>query len=202
MGRTIDLGAHRPLTRRVTALFRTATDAQVYRGLAWYVDASAQARELGERFGYEHEQACGVIAALSPQTAWWQNVMLAKQAMTAGAMVQGHTRDAMRKVNAILSGVDPLDALGGLKVRSFYENLRYEGQDDGVTIDRHAWDIATGLKGYAQSLTITPGRYAQAAEAYRRAADILNREYGLRMTGAEVQAVTWVTWRDAHGIRD
>ncbi len=199
MGRTIDLGVHRPLTRRVTAIVRSATDDQIDRGMTWYAQALFDATELADGTGFAVEQAAGVVAALSPQTAWWQNLMLAKQALGAGVMVQGHTGDSMRKVNAILQGAEPLDVLGGLKVRSFYANIVSGGLDDGVTIDRHAWDIATGLKGYAQNLSITPGRYAAASECYSRAASILS---DLGATPAQLQAIAWVAWRDAHGIRD
>lgn len=199
MGRTIDLGTNRPLTRRVTSLVRTASADQLERGRSWYQQAMMDAFAIASDTGYALETVAGVIAALSPQTAWWQNLMLAKQAASAGVMLQGHTGDSMRKVNAILQGAEPLDVLGGLKVRSFYANIISGGLDAGVTIDRHAWDICTGLKGYAQSLSITPGRYAAASECYSRAAGILS---DLDMTPAQLQATAWVIWRDAHGIRD
>lgn len=185
-----------PLTRRVTALVRTGTPDQIQRGLCWYVEAHGHASELAAEFGYTTEAAAGVIAALSPQTGWWQNLMLARQACELGELIQGHTGDAMRKVNAILAdpNTQPLDVLGGLKVRSFYRNIVSGGYDvEYVTIDRHAFDIATGVRLNGASLT--PRRYEETAEVYRRAAKILG------MTPAQAQAAAWVIHRDALGIR-
>lgn len=186
----------RPLTRRVTTLVRTGTDDQLKRGLCWYAEAHGHASELAAEFGYTLEQAAGVIAALSPQTHWWQNLMLARQALELGEMIQGHTGDAMRKVNAIIrdANSDPLEYLGGLKVRSFFRNIRSGGYDrEYVTIDRHAFDIATGVRLNGASLT--PRRYEETAEVYRRAASIVG------MTPAQTQATAWVIHRDALGIR-
>lgn len=185
-----------PLTRRVTALVRTGTPDQLKRGMCWYVEAHGHASELSAEFGYTTEAAAGVIAALSPQTGWWQNLMLARQACELGELIQGHTGDAMRKVNAILAdgNLNPLDVLGGLKVRSFYRNIVSGGYDTTyVTIDRHAFDIATGVRLNGASLT--PKRYEETAETYRRASKILG------MTPAQAQATAWVIHRDALGIR-
>jgi len=185
-----------PLTRRVTTLVRTGTPDQLQRGLCWYAEAHGHASELAAEFGYTVDAAAGVIAALSPQTGWWQNLMLARQACELGEMVQGHTGDAMRKVNEILAdpNTQPLDVLGGLKVRSFYRNIVSGGWDrEYVTIDRHAFDIATGVRLNGSSLT--PKRYEATATVYRRAADILG------MTPAQAQATAWVIHRDALGIR-
>jgi hypothetical protein len=185
-----------PLTRRVTALVRTGTADQLKRGVCWYEEAHGHASELAAEFGYTTEAAAGVIAALSPQTGWWQNLMLARQACELGELIQGHTGDAMRKVNTILAdpNVNPLDALGGLKVRSFYRNIVSGGWDrEFVTIDRHAYDIATGVRLNGSSLT--PKRYEATAETYRRASKILG------MTPAQAQATAWVIHRDALGIR-
>lgn len=193
-----------PLTRRVTALVRTGTEDQLKRGRCWYVEAHGHASELAADYGFTVDQTSGVIAALSPQTQWWQNLMLARQACEYGEILQGHTGDAMRKVNAILADANaqPLDVLGGLKVRSFYQNIRAMGYDSAVTIDRHAYDIATGVRLNGSSLT--PKRYAATAEVYTRAASILATEgfgAGGPLTGAMVQAQAWVIHRDALGIR-
>ena len=185
-----------PLTRRVTALVRTGSDDQLRRGICWYAEAHGHASELAAEFGYTTEAAAGVIAALSPQTGWWQNLMLARQAVELGEMIQGHTGDAMRKVNAILAdaNTNPLDVQGGLKVRSYYRNIVSVGYDvEYVTIDRHAYDIATGVRLNGASLT--PKRYEETAEVYRRASKILG------MTPAQTQATAWVIHRDALGIR-
>ena len=190
-----------PLTRRITTLVRTGTPDQLHRGMCWYAEAHGHASELAAEFGYTTEQAAGVIAALSPQTQWWQNLMLARQACELGEMIQGHTGGNMRKVNAILADANtqPLDVLGGLKVRSFYRNIVSGGFDrEYVTIDRHAVDIATGVR--LNTASLTPRRYEETASKYRAAAEILSREVQV-MTPAQVQATAWVIHRDALGLK-
>lgn len=191
-----------PLTRRVTAIIRNGTPAQLHSGRTWYATAHGIGSEFAAEYGVTVECALGVIAALSPQLGWWQNVMLARQALDAGIMAQGHTHDNMRKVNAILAGAEPLDVLGGLKVRSFYRNMRSGGFDvEHVTVDRHAFDIATGVRLNGASLT--PNRYAETAETYKRAAVILQGEgfgNGGPFTPAMAQATAWVIHRENLGI--
>jgi hypothetical protein len=139
--------------------------------------------------GLALEQAIGIIAALSPQQQWWQNVMLARQASEAGVMVQGHTTDNMRKVNEILQGAEPLDVLGGLKVRSFYVNILEAGTDDGVTIDRHAWRTVCGRHELGQRSAVpTDKAYLLAAEAFQAAA----RHCEEPITAAQLQATVWI----------
>ena len=47
----------------------------------WYDTANKVAKDMGQKHGYSHEQAAGVLAALSPQNAWDNNVALAERTM-------------------------------------------------------------------------------------------------------------------------
>lgn len=47
----------------------------------WYVGANKIAQELSGKYGVNLEEAGGVIAALSPQKDWYQNVSLAERVM-------------------------------------------------------------------------------------------------------------------------
>ena len=47
----------------------------------WYVGANLTAQDMGARFGYTQEQAAGMLAALSPQKDWYQNMALAEAVM-------------------------------------------------------------------------------------------------------------------------
>jgi hypothetical protein len=49
----------------------------------WYGTANKLAKSMGDKYGYSHEQAAGVLAALSPQNAWDNNVALADRLMDA-----------------------------------------------------------------------------------------------------------------------
>ena len=47
----------------------------------WYVGANLTAQDMAARFGYSQEQAAGILAALSPQKDWYQNMALAESVM-------------------------------------------------------------------------------------------------------------------------
>lgn len=195
----LDYPSRTAMVRNILREYR-ATDKHT--GREWYAEANGKAAELAESTNGRTTwiQAAGVIAALSPQTQWWQNVMLAKQAIDLGAMVQGHTGDAMRKVNRILT-VQDVDSqavavnaiLGGLKVRSFFHNIVTAGGVDGVvTIDRHAWRTVCGAHPLGKRNNVPTERaYQLARDAFIRAAEILQSQ-GDEITAAQLQAVVWV----------
>lgn len=178
----IQLPSRTAMVRNILREYR-ATDRET--GRDWYLEANGIAREYATTYGLTLSQSAGVIAALSPQTQWWQNLMLARQVMSAGAMVQGHTRDTMRKVNVILAtDPEPLEVLGGLKVRSFYENISQPWLREPVTIDRHAFRTATRWE-HAKAVP-TDRVYRDVADAYRHAAKLVN------LRPNELQAIVWV----------
>lgn len=53
------------------------------RSKLWYVGGNRIAHSFADRFGIEPRQAAGIIAALSPQKDWFQNVSLAERIMSA-----------------------------------------------------------------------------------------------------------------------
>jgi hypothetical protein len=176
------------MTRNILREYRAVRPVDITAGKHWYSDAFFTAADLANETGFALEQCVGVIAALSPQQQWWQNVMLARQAVTAGVMIQGHTGDNIRKVNAILQGAEPLEVLGGLKVRSFYNNILSEGQDDGVTIDRHAWRTAMGRNELGTRNAVPTDRaYLACVDAYQHAATFIQD-----VTPAQLQAIVWI----------
>jgi hypothetical protein len=105
----------------------------------------------------------------------------------------GAFNDALRKADAIAAGADPLDVLGGRKVRSFYRNI--VGHTGHVTVDRHAVAIVAGrpLTDREGKVLERIGPYTYVAGAYRAAA----RRLGVAPT--ELQAVTWLVWRRLKG---
>ena len=87
---------------------------------------------------------------------------------------------------------DPLDILGGRKVRAFYSAILTSGLTDQVVIDRHAYDLAEDTRG--SHLSLTDKRSRVTAENYRNAAKRLQRS-GTMITACQLQATTWLTWR-------
>lgn len=178
-----------PSPEKIIAAFKAIDDlADVSAGIAWYEDAYGIAESLGVVYGCTTAQAAGVIAALSPQQGWAHNVKSAEKFLATGARV--HTESNMSKCRRILAGEDILRVLNAPKTQNFYLGIVSLGVE-GVCIDRHAIDIALGVRHTeATRPTIGAKLYITASQAYRDAAETLNAE-GVCITPAELQSVTW-----------
>ncbi len=189
---------------QILSVYNSATPDQLTAGLAWYavgaqqVCADIQAAALaanGKRLF--HSQAAGILAALSPATGWGDNVSGAIEHVITGNM-NAQTPLFNERARAIYDGADPLTVLGGRKVRSFYRNIADPTAPGAVTIDRHAVSLIFGRplsERTLKPLTGGVGAYQTAASFYRAAA----RHIGV--LPQQVQAVTWLVWRDANPFR-
>lgn len=167
-------------------------------GCAWYGLAHDIAQEHAHTYNTTVEQACGVLAALSPQTGWALNVRLAgefweRYLQRRTDLFVGHTTDVIVKCQRIGRGESPGYVLGGRKVRSFYSNLLYPYQPGHVTIDRHAIAVLLAASNPQSRAAEGSGNYQRAAAAYRAVA----RDVGL--LPQQLQAVCWVQWRKETG---
>ena len=174
----------------IIAIARRATPAEIESGVQWYQTAHNEASRIATL-----NEGAGVIAALSPRMPWDRNLAIAERAFVEGR-ASGALSANVAKANAILDGADPLDVLGGLKVRSFYANIIYPDGRDG-TIDRLGFDMVNGrsTSDRERSGLSRKGVYEMHADYYREAGVILG------LTGAQVQAITWCTWRRIKGIK-
>jgi hypothetical protein len=154
-------------------------------GKAWYDRAHEIAHEVGK--GDVHKGA-GIIAALSPQKGWEQNVDMAKQMVSKGPKDLAQYPVQIKKATRIHEGEHPKDVLGGMKETSFYHNIADPNDPHHVTIDRHAHDVAVGKKyGSAERGLGTAGRYSTFHGAYNAASEKLGIE-----TPSRLQAGVWV----------
>ncbi|MFD5321131.1 hypothetical protein [Streptomyces sp. NPDC127098] len=170
--------------RNITAVWRSATADQEQRGRAWY----RTAHELADMMTGGNPQAgAGVIAALSANKSWSENIRLARQACESG-LSGGHFTDALTKAAKILAGADPTEVLPMTrKTGHFYRCIANPSDPDAVVIDRHAHDIAVGeTYGNRDRGLSNPRRYTALAHCYREAALRLGE------LPSTVQAVTWV----------
>lgn len=183
---------------RVLEVWALATAEERDHGINWYRTAHALARRLDP---VRPELAAGVIAALSPMMDWDRNVMLAIRAYEDGA-ASGALFGNVAKANAIMAGAEPLEVLGGKKVRNFFAAIADPESDEAVCIDRHAFDVAMGRVTNDKTRTALArvGVYEEFQTAYIRAAATLTKQTGDHYTPAMVQAVTWVTWRRLKGL--
>ncbi len=175
--------------RNIVTVWSMASDDQVWQGREWYQTAHETAKMLADG---DVTVGAGLLAALSPQTAWWLNVELACEAFESGN-ARRHTNDSTSKANRILAGVRPEDVLPmQRKTGHFYRCIVDPADPVAVCIDRHAHDIAVGVAygDWSRGLS-AHGRYALMAHCYWEAAQHLGE------LPSVVQAVTWVTWRDS-----
>ena len=98
-----------------------------------------------------------------------------------------------RKALQILSGDQPLDVLGGLKVRAFYACIL---GDAGVCIDGHAYAIWLGdYVPTTKTPKISAKLYSSISAAYGQAAETINGIMGTSYSAAQIQAITWTVWQ-------
>ena len=178
-------------------------EARAVHSSEWYEYAGRFCAEIDHNHGLTKGTTAGVVAALSPLNSWQTQVDFTPAIITNGLrlIAQGQRPHAAislsffankDKAARILQGEPPLTVLGGDKVRSFYRNLT--GDDDAVTIDRHAVDIA-GWTGASHDNKSENKNYARIAFAFRAAA------HDIGLTPAGIQALTWCFWRECKAGR-
>jgi hypothetical protein len=186
----------------ILAVFFSASQADIIEGENWYFRANLIASEIGQRYGIDQHVVAGVIAALSPNNRWSRNVTDAEALVKAFCLGEVNLKAVKvstfnknkDKAIRILGGEDPRDVLGGLKVRAFYECITGGNQ---VCVDGHAYSIWLGQRVATSSTPkISPKLYATIAQDYHLAAQQVNQITGKQYTGSQVQAITWVTWRN------
>lgn len=186
----------------ILAVFFTATDSEILHGSRWYADALQVCAAVSRSTGLPLATVAGVTAALSPNNRWARNQ--ADAAALCRAFSAGTLADAAavkvttfngnkQKALKILSGDSPLDVLGGLKVRAFYQCIIGE---PAVCIDGHAYAIWLGqYVPTTKTPKLSPKLYASIAAAYAQAAQTINTVTGEHYSAAQVQAITWSVWQ-------
>jgi len=167
----------------------SATPTQIRTGAAWYPSALEIAHEI---MPDNVPVGAALIAVHSIQTSWNLNAKYARECARTGVSPHGLGM-VQTKAARILAGEDIPTALGGPKIREFYRNILDPSDPVPVTVDRHARDIAFGYP-VPKNPGISVGLRREIADAYRTVAGI----YG--MLPNEIQAITWVVWRESKGL--
>lgn len=185
-----------PSVANVLAVYNGASAANMREGLSWYLDAHNVARNLSTEYGVSVSQAAGIIAALSPMNGWENNKRKAAQLLAQGNGEGCGLRNNVSKALRILSGEPVLNVLNGDKVTAFYRTILDPTGDIDPVIDRHAFDIAVGERTdeKRRGALSRKGVYSEFAHVYREAAKVAG------IGSAQMQAITWVAWREALGI--
>ena len=192
--------------RNIKAIHALASLSEIADGMAWYGIAKCIALQLADDYGIPANQAIAVITALSPRNRWSRNCQDAASliaAYKAGGAEQARLTKVCtfgsnkeKAIKVLESGLETLptalEILSGPKLKEFASCIA--GLDD-VCIDGHAFCIwnggRTGLKD-VPAIRVKLRRQIKADYA-QAAAD-------LGVTGSELQAITWVTWRRIHNV--
>jgi len=189
----------------ILAVFFQASESEVQEGKSWYASAFDTCRAISLRYDLPGgiDTVAAVIAALSPNNRWNRNVRDAEALIRVYTL--GGEIDALKvssysqnkeKAIRILKGEAPLDVLGGNKVRAFYECIA-DGNSRAVCVDGHAYSIWSGRRvTTTKTPKISDKLYAAIAEDYHRAASVITSVTGTCYSASQVQAITWVTWRN------
>ena len=170
----------------ILEVYRSATDAQVAAGRSWYPEALKIGTDL-------HAQGPAILAVLSPSTEWGVNVQAARDVVSSGwSKWQSGTNT--HKAIKIIGGADPDDIARGNKVRAFWRAIK--GDTESVTVDRHALSVFLGyqVSGKQAGVLSRKGAYAFVEAAYHKVAKIIG------ISPRDLQAITWVAWREQHGL--
>lgn len=171
-------------------------------GLSWYARAHAQCVELAAEFNLPLNLVIGIVAVLSPQTKWTENIRYARNSLLVftGQVAReditiGVFPDNLAKAQAMFLTGEVFPHLSGDKVVSFYHNMLDPYGRKYVTIDRHAIQAWQGRYDGGGSSATTPG-YELISECYRKVAAEFN------IAPCQAQAIAWVQWRFENNIND
>lgn len=193
-----------PSVSNILAVYNAATAEDLREGLAWYQTAHNWCRVMAKGRPHLIARNAGIVAALSPLNGWGNNKRKAAEVISKRGKIiveKGKPNGIglgsnVEKAIAIYNGAEPLSVLGGDKVRAFYQTILDPQGDIDPVIDRHAFDIAVGERTdeKRRGALSRKGVYHEFAMAYREAAKIAG------IGSAQMQAVTWIAWRNIHGI--
>lgn len=195
---------------RLYRLYELASESEKQSGRVWYDHARDEIAKLVVQHQTRTKIVAGVVAALSPNIRWAQNLKDADRVLGVGlspykladyyeckvSTYNSNKRKAFEIAELDWNSVyfehgprgEPLDILRGPKVTAFYRNL--VGDSTALTLDSHAYNAFCGFRATGSDL---PGLRAQltrdAREAYTRAADVKGE------TVADFQAIIWLTWK-------
>ena len=192
-------------TRHIAGMLQLASVSDIAEGKHWYQRAYDLAVQLIHAYQpLTLGQAIGVIAALSPNNKWSRNCQDAERIIKAwhvGADMKAVKvctfNNNKQKAIAILESPDSEaieSILNGRKVVAFYRSI--SGYRDAVCVDGHAYAVFVGERiPTTKTPAISAGLYDAIARSYCLVAERSVELCGHALTPAQVQAVTWVTYR-------
>jgi hypothetical protein len=179
-------------------------------GAQWYNNAYGVCVTLGEKYGVHSDIVAGVIAALSPNNKWERNVEDAEAMIKAWAYEISYDSVAVCSYSANkdkaqtildlqLNREQIVKVLRGNKTIAFFLCIANNGDSDSPCIDGHAYNIWNGpVTNLKEVPSMSDKTFRMIQDAYRDAAKLISEVTGLHYSAAQVQAITWVTYRRIH----
>lgn len=158
----------------------------------WYLDARNKAQEIANESGLPLIVVVGVIAALSPKLTWRRNLIEARaMCLNRNCKQMGlFKRKALDIIYSTGTQSEIESILRGNKITAFFRNIMFPGNQESVTVDRHAIRIALG-KDFTDDELIALGdnAYQFIQESYKYTAEKIG------VSPLLLQSATWVRYR-------
>lgn len=193
----------------IATYFQSNTlDRQV--GMNWYHNAYEVCVTLGQKYGVDSDIVAGVIAALSPNNKWQSNVIDAETMLRAWAAEIDYNSvkvstyslnkdKAATILDCQLNRDQIIKVLRGNKTIAFFLCIASDGDSNTPCIDGHAYNIWNGTVSTLKDVpSMSDKTFCHIQDAYRDAAKLISTVSGLYHSAAQVQAITWVTYRRIH----
>lgn len=112
----------------------------------WYKNANNTAKEYSIKYNIEHFKVCGIIAALSPQKSWPENLSITELFLETKGEYSKHMPVMHNKALSIYNctDVDCVESvLNGRKIVNFYNNIMNPADNNYVYLDVHMLQLMT-----------------------------------------------------------
>ncbi len=198
------------MAKQILKLYSLATVEETNEGILWYEMAKGICKVIADKYNCPLTKVVGVVAALSPATNWQQNIADAHNLVLAWSLCidpdqvvcTTYGQNKAKAVNILNQGSSNEWAIERIllhkskinKTTCFYLNILHPGNDELVTIDRHAFRIALGNGSDVDEIRMTEKRYRNITKAYQVAAS------GLEINAISLQAVVWCAFRRINHI--
>lgn len=197
----------RMVVNNILRYYEIASTEDIEEGLIWYDKAHDFAQALASQYGLKVEQTSGVISALSPQTSWQINKMMASEFIRSNGKTRNGNQTRLSKARKILSQTDPEIIVsllsttddGALKTKAFYRNILWPNLETDVTVDRHC--IATCFQRPENTFALNNNEAKLTALQYMfidRCYDKASDKVGIMKH--QLQSITWLTYRNCRNL--
>lgn len=188
--------------------YNLATPEDIKEGLEWYKKEHQFCLTLAGIYNLPVENVVGAYSALSPQCSIALNRLFLASLLASRNSRRITTHDRSSKARKCLKAQNREEILNALgrsekganKTRSFFLNIAYPNETNGITIDRHAFACAIQrpekISALGEGLKLTEKQYKFLEDCYIKAAQKVN------IRPHEFQAILWTVYRRLRNIHE